>query len=244
MLRKESLMGMVASLALGCATGLHAAVDYPYEYDFVSSDTGVSGKLFLDVQSSLQGSTADIGPSSYLSFNLYNGYIPPVTFSLNSLSTSLDPNLSFAWNSSQILTPLDIAIGLGNNDVLLSREFSNPNNKSPIAPEYDAVNYYDDFVDGGKNPLNGKTISSAAISLIATEETFGVGANNIVYNIPFDQNITGAWVAVVVPEPGQMALLAALAAAGFALLSHGKGQQSIAKMFLRTILRRVPPTRG
>jgi len=26
----------------------------------------------------------------------------------------------------------------------------------------------------------------------------------------------------------------------FALLSHGKGQQSIAKMFLRTILRRVP----
>jgi len=84
-------------------------------------------------------------------------------FSLNSLSTSLDPNLSFAWNSSQILTPLDIAIGLGNNDVLLSREFPIQITKADC-PEYDAVNYYDDFVDGVKTRSTAK-LSARLLSL-------------------------------------------------------------------------------
>jgi hypothetical protein len=243
--KKTFCFKIVAVFASFIALNLKAAVDYPYEYDFVSSDSGVSGKLFLDSSSSSGGTIADIGPGSYLSFNLYGSYLPPVTFSLSSLSASLDPNLSFAWNSSQITTPLDIAIGLGQNDVLMNREFANPNNTSPFAPEMDAVVYYDAFVDANQNPLNGQSISSSAISLIATEETINVGGGGVVYNIDFDPGTTGEWIGlVVVPEPGQMALLAAMGAAAFALFGKGKGHESIGLIFLRTLLRRLPPHRG
>jgi hypothetical protein len=243
--KKTFCLKTIAVFASFVTLNLKAAVDYPYEYDFVSSDSGVSGKLFLDSSSSSDGTIADIGPGSYLSFDLYGSYLPPVTFSLSSLSAALDPNLSFAWNSSQITTPLDIAIGLGQNDVLMNREFVNPNNTSPVAPEMDAVEYYDAFVDANQNPLNGQSISSSAISLIATEETINVGGGGVVYNIDFDPGTTGEWVGlVVVPEPGQMALLTALGAAAFALFGQRKGQGSIGLIFLRTVLRRLPPHRG
>jgi hypothetical protein len=157
----------------------------------------------------------------------------------------LDPNLSFAWNSSQITTPLDIAIGLGQNDVLMNREFVNPNNTSPVAPEMDTVEYYDAFVDANQNPLNGQSISSSAISLIATEETINVGGGGVVYNIDFDPGTTGEWVGlVVIPEPAPIALLTALGAAAFALFGQRKGQESIGLTLLRMLLRRLPPHRG
>ena len=60
-------------MILFVATLSHAEIQYPYEYDFVSSDLGVSGKLFLDAPASNNGSLADIGPDSYFTFALYGG---------------------------------------------------------------------------------------------------------------------------------------------------------------------------
>jgi hypothetical protein len=69
--KKTFCLKTIAVFASVVALNLKAAVDYPYEYDFVSSDSGVNGKLFLDSSSSSDGTIADIGPDSYLSFNLY-----------------------------------------------------------------------------------------------------------------------------------------------------------------------------
>ncbi len=185
--RKEhAFLGTLLALTGAGVVNLHAALDYPYEYDFISSDPGVSGKLFLDQSSSASGSAADIGPSSYLTFNLYNGYLPPVTFALGSLNTSLDPSLTFDWTASQITTPIDFAVGSGQNDVLLNREFQDPNNHSFFAPEYDAVEYASIHLGAGQNLLNKQVLSSSIVSLVATEETMNVGGGGLVYDLPFD----------------------------------------------------------
>jgi hypothetical protein len=56
-----------------------------------------------------------------------------------------------------------------------------------------------------------------------------VGGAGFVYNMDFDPGTTGEWIGlVVVPEPGQMALLAA---AAFALFGKGKGHESIGLIF-------------
>ena len=254
MVGKAQILLTLAALAIVPATRIQAAIDYPYEYDFVSSDSSVSGKLFLDAASSTQGTAADIGPGSYLTFNLYGGYLPPVTFNLGDLNTALDPTLNFAWNSDQITTPLDLAVGLGQNDVLLSREFVNSGNQSPIAPEYDAIRFFEVFAGANQNLLNGQSISASTVSLIASEATMDVGGGGIVYNIPFDPGASGEWLApgatgqlvvqTVVPEPGEMALVAAFGALAFAVFGGGKGRESIGRTFLRSMLRRLPPNRG
>ena len=223
---------------------LRAALEFPYEYNFVSPDANVSGKLFLDAASSTHGTAADIGPGSYLTFSLYGGYLPPVTFNLGNLNTSLDPTLNFAWDGSRISTPLDFAVGLGQNDVLLSREFQNPGNQSPVAPEYDAVRLFDVFAGANQNVLNGQSISGSVVSLIASEATMDVGGGGIVYNVPFDSGTSGQWVALTVPEPAKMALVVAFGALAFAVLGGGKKRDSVARTFLRGLLRRLPPNRG
>ena len=244
MQRQSSLLLVLAALLLASATQLRAALDYPYEYDFVSPDSGVSGKLFLDAASSTQGTAADIGPGSYLTFSLYGGYLPSVTFNLGNLNTSHDPTLNFAWDGSKISTPLDFAVGLGQNDVLLSREFQNAGNQSPIAPEYDVVRYFDVFAGANQNVLNGQSISGSLVSLIASEATMDVGGGGVLYNVPFDSGTSGQWVALTVPEPAKMALVVAFGALAFAILGGGKRREGIAKTFLRMLLQRLPPNRG
>ncbi len=197
-----------------------AALDY--EYDFVSSQAGVTGKIFLDASSSSSGTVADIGAGSYLSFNLYNGYIPPVTFSLSGLNTSLDPNFTFTWNSSEILSPLDFAVGRGWNDVLLSRQSLTPENSfmSPMGPEYDTVVYDSVYVANGLNVLTGQSLASSMVSLTASESTINVNGAGVVYNIPFYSGTDGEWVAVAVPEPGSWSMFNAISAL-FAVLILG-----------------------
>ncbi len=223
---------------------LQAALDYPYEYDFISSDPGVSGKLYLDQSASSSGSAADIGPGSYLTFSLYNGYLPPVTFELGSLNTSLDPSLTFAWTASQITTPLDIAVGSGCNDVLLSREFQNLNNPSPSAPEYDAVKYDNVYLGANQNLLNGQVLSSSMVSLVASEEPLDVGGGGVVYNIPFDPATSGQWIAaVVIPEPAQIGLTTTFGALALVALMGGKRPERVLRAFLRSMVCRIPPPR-
>ena len=223
---------------------LQAALDYPYQYNFISSDPGVSGKLFLDQSSSSSGSAADIGPGSYLTFNLYNGYLPPVTFDLSSLNTSLDSSFTFAWTASQITTPLDLAVGSGRNDVLLNREFQHPNNQSPFAPEYDAIEYACIYLGANQNLLNGQVLSSSIVSLVASEATLGVGGGGVVYNIPFDPATAGRWIAAVaVPEPAQIALFTACGALALVVLMGGKRPEGCLKTLLSSRAGRIPPSR-
>ena len=244
MARRAYFWGTLLALTGAGVMQLQAALDCPYEYDFISSDTGVSGKLFLDKSSSGSGSVADIGAGSYLTFNLYNGYLPPVTFDLSSLNTSLDPSFSFSWTASQITTPLDIAVGSGRNDVLLSREFQNPNNHSFFTPEYDVVKYDKLYLGANQNLLNGQRLTSSIVSLVASEETLDVGGGGVVGNISFDPATSGQWIAAVaIPEPAQIALITALGAVAFALLMGGKRQEGCLRMFLRSMLCRVPPPR-
>lgn len=244
MAKRACFLGTLLALTGAGVVNLHAALDYPYEYDFISSDPGVSGKLFLDQSSSASGSAADIGPSSYLTFNLYNGYLPPVTFALGSLNTSLDPSLTFDWTASQITTPIDFAVGSGQNDVLLNREFQDPNNHSFFAPEYDAVEYASIYLGAGQNLLNKQVLSSSIVSLVATEETMNVGGGGLVYDLPFDPGTSGQWIAtVVVPEPAQIALTTAFGALAFVVLVGTKWKQNVLRTFLRSTLCRIPPPR-
>lgn len=193
-----------------------AQIQYPYEYDFVSSDLGISGKLFLDAPASDNGSLADIGPDSYFRFALYGGYIPPVTIHPTAFYDSAEPGFTFAWDATKILTPL--YIGFIQNSTFLSREFVNPNNPPPGGPddEFDRVVWANAFVSSQENLYTGQTISSPTISLIASEGTGAVNGGGIVYNIPFYPGSTGEWLAVTpVPEPSQIVLT------GFAFLGAG-----------------------
>jgi len=189
------------------ATSSHAEIQYPYEYDFVSADLGISGKLFLDAPASNNGSLADIGPESYFTFALYGGYIPPVTIHPTAFSGSFDPGFTFSWDATKITTPL--YIGFIQNSTFLSREFVNPDNPPPGGPdsEFDCVLSAYASVSGQSNLYTGQPISSSTISLVASESTINVNGGGIVYNIPFYPDSTGEWLAVApAPEPGQMTL--------------------------------------
>ena len=219
-IKRLLIWGALLALSSVGTVKLHAALAFPYEYSFVSSDSTVSGQLFLDAASSSAGTAADIGPGSYLTFSLYDGYLPPVRFDLTSLNTALDPNFTFAWNSSRITTPLDISVGLGFNDVLLKRQFLNPNNNSPFAPECDLVVYDSIYLSANQNLLNGQVLSSSLVSLVVSESTLGVGGGGIVYDLPLDPGTSGSWLAVAVPEPAALTLAAAVAALAFTLISR------------------------
>lgn len=186
-----------------------AEIQYPYEYDFVSADLGVSGKLFLDAPASSSGTLADIGPESYFTFTLYNGYIPPVTIHPTAIYDSSDPGFSFAWDETKITTPL--YIGFIQDSTLLSREFVNPDNPPPGGPddEFDCVISAYASVSSQTNLYTGQSLDGSTISLIASEATTHVNGSGIVYNIPFYPGSTGEWLAVApAPEPSQVVLTA------------------------------------
>lgn|GEM_PF-6185317 len=184
-----------------------AEIQYPYEYDFVSSDLGISGKLFLNAPASSNGSLADIGPDSYFTFALYGGYIPPVTIHPTAFYDSSDLGFSFAWDATRITTPL--YIGFIQNSTFLSREFVNPGNPPPGGPddEFDCVLSAYAYVSSHENLYTHDALTGPAISLIASESTANVNGGGLVYNIPFYPGTTGEWLAVApAPEPGQTVL--------------------------------------
>ena len=195
-------------LILSVVTLGRAEIQYPYEYDFVSSDFGISGKLFLDAPAGSNGSLADIGPESYFTFALYDGYIPPVTVHPNAFSDDADPGFSFSWDSTKITTPL--YIGFIQNSTFLSREFVNPDNPPPGGPddEFDCVVSAYASVSSHENLYSQETLDGPAISFIASEGTTHVNGGGIVYNIPFYPGTSGEWLAVTpAPEPGPMSLM-------------------------------------
>jgi hypothetical protein len=195
-------------LILSVVTLGRAEIQYPYEYDFVSPDLGISGKLFLDAPTGSNGLLADIGPESYFTFALYGGYIPPVTVHPTAFSDTADPGFSFSWDSTKITTPL--YIGFIQNSTFLSREFVNPGNPPPDGSddEFDCVISAYASVSSHENLFSQKTLDGPAISFIASESTANVNGGGIVYNIPFYPGTSGEWLAVTpAPEPGQMSLM-------------------------------------
>lgn len=118
-----------------------------------------------------------------------------------------------------------------------------PDNTSAAAFEFAAVQYSDTLAGGEKSVLIDQAGNQAAVPSIATGETINLGGG-LLYNARFDASPSGERMTLVIPEPGKIALAASLIAMAFALLGEGEGHESIARIFLRSLLRRMPPNRG
>ena len=190
-------------------------VQYPYEYDFFASDgSGVTGKLFLDASSSTSGTLSDIGPGSYLSFDLY-GY--SVILYLNGVGPGSDQSHPFfSWDATSVTSPLFIgflagytSVGYVGYETLLSREFVDPGD--PHGPEYDRVDVSFSNFTTGRNLYTGETITEPTVCLVAGESVFDINGNGGILVQQFYPGTAGEWLAVPspspAPEPGTTTLL-------------------------------------
>jgi len=98
-----SLLLILAAMVIAPATHVLAAIECPHESDSVSSDSSVSPDLFLAAIFSKQQKVADIGSGSYVTSNLYRGYLSAVMLSPENLGGELDqtiPNVPFSFEST------------------------------------------------------------------------------------------------------------------------------------------------
>jgi len=118
-----------------------------------------------------------------------------------------------------------------------------PDNTSAAAIEFAAVQYSDTMAGGDKSVLIDQAGNQEAFPSLANGETINLGGG-FAYNAQFDASLRGERMTLVIPEPAKIALAVSLIAMAFALLGEGEGHESIARIFLRSLLRRMPPNRG
>jgi hypothetical protein len=182
---------------------IHAQDQFSCQYDFNCSNPDISGVLFLDAASSTDGSLADIGPASYLTFHIGEG-IPPVTIYLDNLSPLNSP-VSFQWNSTMVTSPLFFYVNAN-----LSRELVYPN--EPNGPEYDVVSSSVAYVsaDGtyayssDEGYMEGDTLPEPTVASLFDEVTVDVNGSTGQATFPGPDS-SGQWLAITtVPEPGEI----------------------------------------